>query len=172
MINWAYFPRSSKPTALALSVVEIFKTVDISISSETKTLKSNEVLFCLMPFLTSIGFTVEAGKREIEKVSVPVLYGNNGNVVKAFEVDAHHVEGRFVFEVEAGRAVINNQFLKDLFEACMMDNIDYLCIAVRNVYVGGGKTSLDFEQVVTFFDTLYTSSRMSLPLRGILIVGY
>ena len=61
---------------------------------------------------------------------MPVLYGNNGKVDKAFEADAYHVEQCFVVEVEAGRATANNQFLKDLFQACMMDEVKYLCIAV------------------------------------------
>lgn len=29
---------------------------------------------------------------------------------------------------------MNNQFLKDLFQACMMQDVDYLVIAVRNEY--------------------------------------
>lgn len=115
---------------------------------------------------------METGKRKDEKVYVPVLYGNNGQVAKAFEADAHHREGRFVVEVEAGRGVINNQFLKDLFQACMMDDVDYLAIAVRNIYEAAGIKNPDFERVVTFFDTLYASSRMQLPLKGILILGY
>jgi len=32
--------------------------------------------------------------------------------------------------------------------------------------------SNDFENVVAFFETLYASSRLKLPLRGLLIVGY
>lgn len=75
-------------------------------------------------------------------------------------------------EVEAGRGVVNNQFLKDLFQACMMDEVDYLAIAVRNVYTAAGVSNADFERVVTFFDTLFASNRMRLPLKGILILGY
>ncbi len=115
---------------------------------------------------------MESGKKKIEKVQVPVLYGNNGRVDKAFEADAHHVSGKFVIEVEAGRGVVNNQFLKDLFQACMMDEVEYLAIAIRNVYESAGYKSHDFERVVTFFETLYASERMKLPLKGILIIGY
>ena len=46
-----------------------------------------------------------------------------------------------------------------------MVDVDYLCIAVRNIY----KQSKDFEKVYTFLDTLYTSGRIKLPLTGILI---
>ncbi|MFM0042129.1 hypothetical protein [Paraburkholderia sediminicola] len=126
----------------------------------------------LAPLLTQLGFAVEAGKKHAQKIRVPVLYGNNGHVAKAFEADAYHSDGKFVVEVEAGRAVINNQFLKDLFQACMMDDVDYLAIAVRNVYAAAGVNNPDFDRVVTFFDTLFASNRMRLPLKGILVVGY
>ena len=73
-----------------------------------------------------------------------------------------------VLEVEAGRAVTNYQFLKDLFEACMMNDVKYLIIAVRNQY----KRKKDFETVINFFNTLYASNRIALPLDGVFIVGY
>ena len=66
------------------------------------------------------------GKKKHQKVSVPVLFGRNGRVEKSFDVDAWHKEERFVLEVEAGRATINHQFLKDMFEACMMHDVEYL----------------------------------------------
>lgn len=172
MLNWAYFPRSARPVQLVLEVVAAFQQAYSSIDSSCHTLSSNGVLACLAPYLQEIGFTVETGKRKNEKVYVPVLYGNNGRVQKAFEADAHHPSGRFVVEIEAGRATINNQFLKDLFQACMMDDVEYLAIGVRTVYKAAGITNPDFERVVTFFETLYASNRIQIPLRGILVVGY
>ncbi|KIG02194.1 hypothetical protein AWB72_00586 [Caballeronia concitans] len=172
MVNWAYFPRSDKATPLATDVVQAFKDVHSLISSDLHALPSNGVLAHVAAHLQEMGFAVEAGKKHIDKIRVPVLYGNNGRIAKAFEADAYHAEQKFVVEVEAGRAVANNQFLKDLFQACMMDDVDYLAIAVRNVYVAAGVTNPDFERVVTFFDTLFASNRMRLPLKGILIVGY
>jgi len=74
----------------------------------------------------------------------------------------------YVIEVEAGRAVTNYQFLKDFFEASMMYNVDYLCIAVRNIY----RKSKDFEQVVKFFDAMFSSKRIVVPLKGLLVIGY
>ena len=73
-----------------------------------------------------------------------------------------------MLEVEAGRAVTNYQFLKDLFQACVMDEVDYLGLAVRKVY----KSSADFDKVYDFLDTLYTSGRLRLPLKGVLLIGY
>ena len=74
-----------------------------------------------------------------------------------------------MLEVEAGRAFLNNQFLKDLFQACMMHNVEYLGIAVRMIYLDKNK---DYEKVVQYFDTLYASNRLQLPLKGLLVIGY
>jgi len=49
-----------------------------------------------------------------------------------------------------------------------MYEVEYLVIAVRKVYKGNP----DFQNVITFFDTLYASGRLQLPLKGILIIGY
>ena len=70
----------------------------------------------LAPGLHSLGFTVEAGKKKADKITVPVLFGLNGKFEKSFDADAHHRTAKFVVEVEAGRAVVNNQFLKDFFQ--------------------------------------------------------
>jgi hypothetical protein len=63
---------------------------------------------------------------------------------------------------------MNYQFLKDLFEACMMFDVEYLVIVVRRKYL---KVN-DFTEIVDFFDTLYASDRIELPLKGILVIGY
>jgi hypothetical protein len=68
--------------------------------------------------LGALGFRVEAGKKKAEKIQVPVLFGASGKVEKSFDADVHHPKAGFVLEVEVGRAVANNQFLKDLFQAC------------------------------------------------------
>lgn len=172
MINWAYFPRSDKATIIAKNVVAAFHACEKEISSETKTLPSNEVLSLVAPHLEALGFVVETGKKRSEKISIPVLYGNNGSIDKSFDADAYNLTEKFVIEVEAGRALVNFQFLKDLFQACMMDDVEYLTIAVRNVYTAGGMKSQDFTQIVKWFDTLYASNRISLPLKGILLIGY
>ena len=81
-----------------------------------------------------------------------------------------------MIEVEAGRAVINNQFLKDIFQACMMFEVEYLVIAVLNEYKfnSGGRQTVghDYQEIKTFLETLYVSNRLRLPLKGILLIGY
>ena len=168
MIQWSHYPKSSRPTKLMLAVAQTFESVQASIDSTKHKLDSNGVLELVGPHLATAGFRVESGKKKADKITVPVLFGRNGRVEKSFEADAFHPEEAFVVEVEAGRGVTNNQFLKDLFQACMMQDVRYLGIAVRRDYLG----NRDFDTVCTFFDTLYASGRLPLPLVGVLVIGY
>lgn len=168
VIQWMSFPKSTRATPLALSVVAAFEAVAAEIDSASHELPSNDVLALAAPHLMTAGFTVEIGKKAVEKINVPVLFGLNGRLEKSFDADAYHHSGGFVVEVEAGRGVLNNQFLKDLFQACMMHDVFYLAIVLRNTYKG----RQDFDVVCRFLTTLYASQRLQLPLRGILVVGY
>ncbi len=168
MIQYQFFPRSMGVTEEARLVIDVFKAVENIIDSKTNNLKSDEVLSVVRSGLKDIGYDVEEGKKEAEKIGVPVLFGYNDNVDKFFNVDALSNDGKIVIEVEAGRATDNNQFLKDIFEACMMFKVEYLFLAVRNFY----RTQSDFERIYTFLETLYISNRLHLPLKGILLIGY
>jgi hypothetical protein len=168
MIRWQYYPKSKRPDELVLAVVGVFEEALRAVDSAKHKLDSNGVLSKVAPGFARLGFRVETGKAKADKVPVPVLYGRNGQAEKSFEADAYHEATGFVVEVEAGRGVVNNQFLKDLFQACMMHEVQQLAIAIRNVYRG----SNDFERVCLFFDTLYASRRLDLPIEGLLIIGY
>lgn len=168
MINYQLFPKSQQISSDLLAVVNVFQTNEEVISSKTQELSSNEVLAVVADGLEKIGFTIEKSKRKDDKIKIPVLFGRNGNLEKSFDADGVNLTTKTVIEVEAGRGVTNYQFLKDLFQACMMQEIDVLIIAIRNNYKGNS----DFETVVTFFDTLYVSGRLTLPLKRILIIGY
>lgn len=168
MINWLYYPRSRKAPPLVREVIEVFQQALPAIDSMTHELNSNEVLAHVAPGLAGLGFRVETGNRTAEKIPVPVLFGLNGLLEKSFDADAHHESAGIVVEVEAGRGVVNNQFLKDLFQACMMAEVTEFAVAVRNRY----RTNNDFERVCRFFDTLYASNRLQLPLHGVLVIGY
>lgn len=168
MIMWQFLPRNKQATEILRSVTQCFTDIESQISSKKYHYHSNEVLEKIREPLEALGFKVEKGKKEEEKIRIPVLFGRNGLPVKSFDVDAFHEKTKTVLEVEAGRGVMNNQFLKDFFEACVMFDIDYLILAIRMDY----KKNKDFETVATFFDTLYASERMTIPLKGILIIGY
>ena len=150
------------------NVIDCFVAEYDKIDSATHNLKSDKVLSTIAPHLVKIGFTVETGKSASAKIIIPVLFGMNNRVDKSFNADALSSDGKIVLEVEAGRATENNQFLKDLFQACMMFGVEYLVLAIRNDYRG----HKDFEIVYTFLETLYISNRIKLPLKGILLIGY
>lgn len=167
-IHWQLFPKNKEIPEHLENVVNAFNFSLYKIDSEAHEHKSNAVLKAVSDQLELHGFRIEKSKLKDEKIKVPVLFGRNGLLEKSFDADAYNDNTKTVIEVEAGRAVVNNQFLKDLFQACMMHNVDNLVIAVRKVYRG----RQDFESVLRFFDTLYASGRLKLPLSTILIIGY
>jgi len=171
MINYQFFPRSQGVTPEIRDIIDCFKRVDAE-RDEKIHLKSNDMLALLRPGLEALGFQVETGKAKTEQIYVPVLFSENDVIDKFFAADALSKDHKIVIEVEAGRAVRNNQFLKDIFQACMMFDIEYLVIAVLNEYSGGGATTKDYHEVKTFLETLYISNRLKLPLKGILLIGY
>ena len=176
MINYQFFPRSQGVTSEIKRIIDCFNRIEPLLEEEDIHRVSNDVLALVRPHLESIGFSVETGKGKEDKIDVPVLFGENNAVDKSFYADALSADGKIVIEVEAGRAVRNNQFLKDIFQACMMFEVEYLVIAVLNEYkfMSSGKQIVgkDYQEVKTFLETLYVSNRLRLPLKGILLIGY
>ena len=168
LIKFQFFPRSVGLTPSIKAIVECFRNVEAEISSDIHNYVSNDVLAILRPQFQAIGLDVEMGKKSVEKIHVPVLFGKNNTIEKYFYADALSEDGTIVVEIEAGRATENYQFLKDIFQACMMYGVEYLVLAVRNTY----RNHNDFELIYSFLETLYISSRLTLPLKGILLVGY
>jgi hypothetical protein len=167
-LKFQLFPRSCGMNESLQSVIDCFDIHINQISSSQHQLSSNEVLEIIRNSLENKQFICETGKTKDKKISIPVLFGYNNKIDKSFNADALSRDGKIVIEVEAGRAVDNNQFLKDIFQACMMLDVLYLVIAVRNDYRG----SNDFMKVYMFLETLYVSNRLHLPLKGILLIGY
>ena len=170
-----FFPVNKKTPEHLVSVIKVFNEYEDKINSHKHKLDSNTVLEILRKNLEGVGFRIETGKKKNEKIKIPVLFGENGRIIKSFDVDGYHEDSKTVLEVEAGRGFLNNQFLKDFFEACIMVDVDYCVIAVRNIYTTHGKKILksnDFDKVKGFFDSMYASDRMKIPLQGLLLIGY
>lgn len=167
-IRFQFFPRSQGINKQIESIIKCFEKNIDAIKSPQNNLSSNQVLEVLRPNLEEIDFIVETGKSRLQKISIPVLFGFDNTIDKSFNADAVSKDGKIVIEIEAGRATENNQFLKDIFQACMMFEVEYLVIVVRNEYRG----HKDFEIIFTFLETLYISNRLHLPLKGILLIGY
>jgi hypothetical protein len=166
--RFQFYPANKKIPEHLESLIGAFEKNWEKISSQNHTMNSNSVLEILRSDLESAEFLIEKGKKFNEKIKIPVLFGENGKIIKSFDVDGFHEETGTVLEVEAGRAVDNNQFLKDFFESCIMKNVNYCVIGVRDVY----RKQKDFEKVKDFFDSMYASGRLGIPLKGLLIVGY
>src|SRR5690606_26916170 len=168
MVRFQFFPRSQGISNQMQDIINCFYDLESKISSNKFTYNSNDVLEILRQPLEKIGFKVEKGKSKDSKIHVPVLFGLNNQIDKSFNADAISKDGSIVIEIEAGIVVGNNQFLNDIFQECMMFRVEYLVIAVRNDY----RNSDDFSKIYSFLETLYISSRLQLPLKGILLIGY
>ncbi len=168
MLKYQFFPRSSGIISEIEQILDCFKNIYEKVDSSKNKLNSNNVLQIVKKDLEKINFRIEKGKLRNEKIPVPVLFGLNNKIDKSFDVDGISSDGKIIIEVEAGRAVINYQFLKDIFQASMMFGVEYLILAVRNNYRGID----DFTKVYTFLETMYISNRIQLPLKGILLIGY
>jgi hypothetical protein len=168
MLQYQLFPRSFGITSEVNDVIKCFQKNYEKIKSPENNLNSDGVLKAINDDLRNINFKVEQSKAKDDKIKVPVLFSLNNRIDKFFDADAVSADGKIVLEVEAGRAYVNNQFLKDVFQACMMPSVDYLILAVRNDYRGND----DFSKIFQFFETLYINGRLQLPLKGIVLIGY
>lgn len=175
MINHFYFKKKqSLPKCLEVSL-KIFKKNYNKINSEGKVswqYNSNKVLSILSKDFEQAGFRIETNKKN--KISLKVKYKNQDKL-KTFDVDGLNSKDKIILEVEAGRAYANNQFLKDVFEASVMEEVDYLILAVKNVYTFGKKkktNSYDYNKIYQWLDILYSSKKITLDLKGILLVGF
>ena len=163
-----FFPRSHGIIPEIKAIVSCFDAVKDEIDSYTKNLTSNEVLDLLRPYFLKLNYYVETGKKAGEKIPVPVLFGMDNTIDRQFFADALSNDGRVVIEIEAGQAIDNNKYLKCIFQACLMFDVEYLVLAIRRIY----RRRNNYEQVYSFLETLYISNRLKLPLKGILLIGY
>ena len=167
-LRYQLFPRSFGITEQIREAILCFENNHHLIDSSNFNYSSNQVLEVVRKDLELIKFKVERSKTKDDKIRVPVLFGLNSRIDKFFDADGISEDLKIVLEVEAGRAYRNNQFLKDVFQACMMPSVEYLILAVRNTYAGTD----DFESIFAFLETLYINGRLQLPLKGIVLIGY
>lgn len=179
MINWMFYPKDTKCPDHLVSIGKIFEKNEVKIASDGKLsckLKSDEVLKAISKDLKQLGFLIEEGKTSMGKISRPVLFGEKGRASLSYDIDAYSEEYNTIVEVEAGQAVLNYKFLKDLIEACLIADSEYLVIAVKNQYKykknNKEQISLDYKKVTNYMDAIYGSQRITFLLKGIMIIGY
>lgn len=154
---------------ISKKIIEVFKLHEKEISLETNRLTSNQVLSIIKNDLMEIGFNVEKGVKKEDRI-----YKNFLNC--DFYLDAYNEEKKYIIEIEAGRAIENYQILKDLFEACVIDGVNYICIAVKLKYpikIIGAKHryAMHYKKSLKFLDA-FIKSNVKTQLKGILLIGY
>lgn len=169
--QYAYFSQEEEMPSFLSDLINVFikneSLISSSLPRSKNSLKSDEVLGLLREDLINLGYEVERDRSKEGRVIIP-----NVNLNREFFVDAWNNNFKVVLEVEAGRAYANNQFLKDLFESCIIPQVEYLVIAVKNVYSIKQYKSHDFKRISDFMTCLHASERKFIPLKGILIIGY
>lgn len=171
--SWKFYPSRKPAPGWVPSVLEAFSTAAESVSSLTHMgVSSDAVLAAIRPSLEAIGFEVEATKAKTDKITRPVLFGENGAVLVQYDVDAYHPEHRLVLEVEAGRGAASNADYRDLVRASLMVDVSYLVLAMMLTYRGGRQITRSYEVARNRIDAIFASERLALPLDGVLLVGY
>jgi hypothetical protein len=176
-IRFSSFPRTEPPPHFTLDVVEVFRSNETSICTQTlaKGLTSDVVLSTLRPQLQQLGFVVEVGKLAGDKIKRPVFFGENGIPDLQYEIDAFHADWRCGLEIEAGRAWMGNAVYRDLIQALVMVELETLILAVPNGYryQSGGKTTVskDYANTCAVADALFGHTRIQLPY-SLVIIGY
>lgn len=186
--RFRFFPESTPCPQHLLVVVEAFRSAEPELRDAYERwapgagerLPSNTVLKMVGGVLSVAGYQVEGYGDPAGRIEVPVFWSENAAVAKSFSADALWTDSdgrQTVVEVEAGGAVANNAWRKDVMEACLMPFVDYLVIAVRNEYLSAGpggatRTGRDYETVSREVAAIYASEHWRLPLRGLMVLGY
>ena len=167
-----------------------------------KQLKSNQVLAKVRAPLKENRFSVEEKKENGFSVeekkengfSVEGKKENNDTVIeigngKQFRVDAisRCKEKRIIIEVEGGQTTYARKCYYDIFKACMIDEVDYVVIAVPIYYLhrkGENSKNTNSNPKEIVIDEVYKDASKEieaifesrfgkrLPLKGILLIGY
>jgi hypothetical protein len=170
---WKFYPSRAQPPGWVAGVAGVFAEVRGAIDSrENQGVGSDLALAALRPGLETLGFAVEAGKRSADKISRPVLFGEQGRPRVAYEVDGFNAAHGIVLEVEAGRGAANNADYRDLVRTSLIVDAQYLVLAMMLEYRTGRTTMRSYERTREQLDAVYASERLRLPFRGVLLVGY
>jgi len=173
--RWIFFPRSDSPPAWVSPIVSVFAGLQSKLDTVHQHNKSDAALSLLRPQLETAGYHVEGGAHE-KTIYRPVHFGEQGKADREYQIDAYHPELRVGLEVEAGRSIRGNAIYRDIIQASLMVDLDYLALAIplRYRFNGKGKPFEDkpYEHGLTVFDAIYASERFRLPLKGVLFIGY
>ncbi len=171
--TWRFFPAALEPPGWVEPIVDVFAAARAQIDSNLSVgVSSDAALAALRPGLVCLGFDIEAGKTKAGRIRRPVLFGESGKPLVAYEVDGFHPDEGIVLEVEAGRGAANNADYRDLIRASLMVDARFLVLAMMSYYRTGASVVKSYDSARDRIDAIYASERLKLPLDGILLVGY
>ncbi len=177
--RWRYFPSYAAPPAWVASVTATFSKhrpeIDSAVAHATR-MESDDVLQALSQDLAGLGFAVEQGKKKAGKLPRPVFFGDEGNFLRTYEIDAFEATQGIALEVEAGRATMGNAIYRDLIQGSLMLDARFLALAVPVEYrYSSGKRAArepSYAKTYSVVEAIYGSPRLSLPFEGLLLIGY
>jgi hypothetical protein len=175
--DWFYYPSHDQPRDWVTDLVDVIRSSRDSIESRSvESLTSDQVLAFIRPGLQKLGYAVEAGKHKAEKIRRPVLFGEQGTELVAYEVDAVHDELGILVEVEAGRGARGNAVYRDLVRKSLIVGARFLALGVMQEYrhMSGGKPVAvsSYRDAKGQLDAVFASGRLRLPFEGVLLFGY
>ena len=170
---WKFYPSRSQEPEWVIDVVAVFSAAGPRINSTTgQGVTSDTALAVLRPALVALGFEIEASKTKAGKIRRPVLFGEMGRPLVAYEVDGFHPEHGIVLEVEAGRGAAGNADYRDLIRTSLIVDANYLILGMMIEYRTGKMIMRSYEHTREQIDAIYASERLKLPFKGVLLVGY
>ena len=84
-IDWQFFPKSVRLPPHLEDVIKSLDEIEPKVSSLKHKLESDKVLAFARNGLEELGYKVETGKKDKDKIQVPVLFGKNGKLEKLFK---------------------------------------------------------------------------------------
>lgn len=174
--QWSYFPRNVRAPQWVGPLVSVVAKAETHISTMTTKagLDSNAVLLHLADGLDALGYQVEKSKGASDKISRPVLFGDEGRSDVTMEIDAFHDGEGIAVEVEAGRAWNGNAVYRDLVRTSLLLDARYLVLVLPVAYAPPSvkKPVPAYAYSRDLLDAIYASQRLRLPFQGVLLVGY
>jgi hypothetical protein len=175
--RWSYYPTRDRPPNWVSALVGAVAAAQGDIDSvNVAGLTSDKVLALLRPGLEGIGFRVEAGKTAADRITLPVLFGEQGLARVRYDVDGVHEELGVLLEVEAGRGARGNAVYRDLIRTSLIVDARFLALGVMQEYhhKSGGKSVVarSYDDAKDQIDAIYASQRLQLPFEGVLLFGY
>lgn len=162
----AFFPTSAVTPEWADAFVGAVASLEAKL---IRSKKGDRVLQLLWPGLSNLGFSVEHTLN---------AYGERGEGYKQMRVDAWHAQLGVVVEIEGASSAGGYAVYRDLIRASLIPEAKYLAIAVPTIRERSTKRQKrlkgkHFAEANQLLKMIFTrTSRLRLPLEGVLLVGY